>query len=189
MPRAELTREAVVAAASELADREGIGAVSLARLARDLDVKAPSLYNHVDGLAGILRDLSVRGVREANARMARAAVGLAREDALIALGLAYRAFARAHPGLYRASLRAAPPDDAEWSEASGETLDTIIAVLSGYGLAGEDALHAIRGLRAIIQGFVSLEAAGGFGMPLDVEESFRRLLKVFSRGLADRSEP
>ncbi len=184
MPRSGLNRAAVVAAAADLADAEGLEAVTLARLAKELKVKAPSLYNHVDSLADVLRDLSVRGVREANARMSRAAVGLARQEALIAVGMAYRQYAREHPGLYLASLKAAPEGDEEWGAASEETLRTIIAVLSGYGLQGEDALHAIRGLRAIIQGFVSLEAAGGFGMPLDIEESFTRLLNVFSDGLA-----
>jgi len=39
-----------------------------------------------------------------------------------------------------------------------------------------DTLHAIRGLRAMLHGFVALEAAGGFGMPLDLDVSYRRLV-------------
>lgn len=184
MPRIGLNRETVISAACELADAEGIDAVSLARLAKEFKVKAPSLYNHVRGAADLQRELSLLGIREANARMSHAAVGLSGEKALIAVGLAYRRFALERPGLYSASWRSAPADDPELTEASEQTLDTIISVLAGYGLEGEDALHAIRGLRAIIQGFVSLEAAGGFGMPLNIEESFLRLLKVFSDGLA-----
>ncbi len=184
MPRSGVTRAAVVAAATLLANTEGLEAITLARLAKDLKIKPPSLYNHISGLADVMRDLSVQGVREANACMSRAAVGLSRKEALSAVGMAYRQYAREQPGLYLASLRAVPEDDAEWGEASQETLKTIIAVLSGYGLEGKDALHAVRGLRAIIQGFVSLEAARGFGMPLDIDESFRRLLTVFSDGLA-----
>ncbi len=44
---------------------------------------------------------------------------------------------------------------------------------AGYGLTGDDAIHAIRGLRALMHGFVSLEAAGGFAMPQDLDESYR----------------
>jgi len=51
---------------------------------------------------------------------------------------------------------------------------------------GDDALHATRGLRAIIHGFVSLDAAGGFRLRLDIEESFDRLLGAFARDLAAR---
>jgi len=45
--RAPLSRERVVAAAVELADREGIDAVSMRRLGQELGVEAMSLYNHV----------------------------------------------------------------------------------------------------------------------------------------------
>ncbi len=57
------------------------------------------------------------------------------------------------------------------------------AVLESYGLRGDEATHAIRGLRSLLHGFVSLEAAGGFGLPLDLDESFTRLVRVFAAGL------
>lgn len=183
MPRVGLDRDAVVAAAAALADSEGFDSVTLARLAKGLNVRTPSLYNHIDGLAGIHRALALRGIREANARMTRAAVGLARDDALVAIGNAYRRFATKHPGLYLASLRAPAASDEELSRAGAEIVGTITAVLAGYGLAGDDALHATRGLRAIIHGFVSLEAAGAFGLPLDLTESLERLLRAFAKGL------
>ncbi len=44
-------------------------------------------------------------------------------------------------------------------------------------------LHAVRGLRSIVPGFVTLEGAGGFGLPLDLDESFRRLVAAFVKGL------
>ena len=46
-PRAPLSRDRVLRAAIELADREGIGALSMRRLGRELGVEAMSLYNHV----------------------------------------------------------------------------------------------------------------------------------------------
>jgi AcrR family transcriptional regulator len=45
--RTQLTRERVVTAAIELADRDGIEAVSMRRLAQELGVEAMSLYTHV----------------------------------------------------------------------------------------------------------------------------------------------
>ena len=45
-------------------------------------------------------------------------------------------------------------------------------------------VHAIRGLRALMHGFVSLEAAGGFAMPLDLDESYHRLVEGFGKQLA-----
>ncbi len=184
MPRAGLDRAAVIDAAARLADGEGMAAVTLARLAQELGVKPPSLYNHVRNLAEIERALALAGAREAAGRMLRAAAGVSREDALLAVGLAYRDFARERPGLYAASLKAPARDDDELRDAGNETVGVVLAVLSGYGLTGDDALHATRGLRAIIHGFVSLEAAGGFGLALDAKESLARLLRAFGRGLA-----
>jgi hypothetical protein len=34
-----------------------------------------------------------------------------------------------------------------------------------------------------LHGFVSLEADGGFGMPLSIEESFEDMISVLHRGL------
>ncbi len=60
------------------------------------------------------------------------------------------------------------------------------AVLEAYDLRDEAALHAIRGLRSLLHGFVSLELAGGFGLPLDIDESFVRLVRIFIGGLPRR---
>ena len=45
--RAQLTRQRVIAAAIELADRDGIESISMRRLAQELGVEAMSLYTHV----------------------------------------------------------------------------------------------------------------------------------------------
>ena len=80
-------------------------------------------------------------------------------------------------------VRAPGPEDAELQAAAQEVLDVVLAALATYGLRGDDALHATRGLRSLLHGFVALELAGGFGLPLDLDESFHRLLRVFIQGL------
>src|SRR5204863_8542685 len=73
MARAGLSAEAVVDAAAQLADREGLEAVTLARLAADAGVRPPSLYAHVDGLDDLRRRLAIRGARELAAALREAA--------------------------------------------------------------------------------------------------------------------
>ena len=181
--RVGLDRAAVVAAAARLADADGLESVTLARLAAELGVRPPSLYSHVAGQEGLRRELALLGIRELGRRMGRAAMGKAGDDALRALAVAYWDFAREHPGLYAASVRAPDPADAELTAASTEVVGVARAVLAGYGLGGDDALHAVRALRSVLHGFVALEALGGFGLPLDLDESFRRLLDGFIAGL------
>ncbi len=49
--------------------------------------------------------------------------------------------------------------------------------------ASADAVHATRAVRAAVHGFAVLEAEGGFGLPLDLDESFERLVDVLVTGL------
>jgi WHG domain-containing protein len=42
----------------------------------------------------------------------------------------------------------------------------------------------VRALRTAVHGFAALEAAGGFGRPLDRDASFRRLVDALARGPA-----
>jgi hypothetical protein len=45
-------------------------------------------------------------------------------------------------------------------------------------------VHAARAFRSAVHGFVVLEAAGGFGIPVDLDDSFDRLLATLAGGLA-----
>ena len=99
-------------------------------------------------------------------------------------GAAYRAYARAHPGLYAAGVAAPAPDDAEHQAAAQETVDVVYAVLRAWALEGDDAVHAARAFRSAVHGFVLLEAAGGFAIPIDLDTSFERLVATLAAGLA-----
>lgn len=179
MPRAGLDTDAVVEAAARLADEEGLAALSLARLASRLGVRSPSLYAHVEGLDDLRRRVGSHGARELGARLQAAAAGLARGEALAAVAAAYRDFAREHPGVYEAIQQ---PNDAD--EASTELVELILAVLRGYGLEGDEAIHGARIVRSALHGFVSLESETGFRIPLALDETFARLVAVLDQGLA-----
>jgi AcrR family transcriptional regulator len=183
MARAGLDSEAVVGAAAALADAEGLGAVTLARLADRLGVRPPSLYAHVDGLADLRARLAARGARELTAALAPAAAGRAGGDALLAIAHAYRAYALAHPGTYMALQRPPHAGDTPADEAARQLVDVVLAVLRGYGLKGDDAIHAARIVRAALHGFVELEVSEGFGLPLALDDSYEELVAVLDRGL------
>jgi AcrR family transcriptional regulator len=183
MPRAGLNPDSVVDAAAELADADGLDSVTLARLAERLGVRPPSLYAHVGGLEDVRRRLGARGARELAARLRSAATGRAGRDALVAVAHAYADYAREHPGAYAALQRPPAAGDDQAAAAAADVLEVVTAVLRGYGIEGDDAIHAARILRSSLHGFVSLEAAGGFGIPLDQDETFERLLAFLDAGL------
>jgi AcrR family transcriptional regulator len=177
----------VVGEAERLADEVGLSRLTLAALAISLGVRQPSLYKHIDGMDSLQRSIAVRAKRELADVLGRAAVGRARDDAIRSLATAYRRWAVEHPGRYSATVRAPEPGDSDDEAASAAAVGVVLDVLSGYDLRGDDAIDATRVLRSTLHGFIALEASGGFGLPVDVDRSFDRLvdgLVVALRALA-----
>ncbi|HTY72135.1 MAG TPA: TetR-like C-terminal domain-containing protein [Actinomycetes bacterium] len=183
MPRAGLRPDVVVAEAADVADEVGLPRLTLQAVADRLGVRLPSLYKHVEGLDDLHRGVSTLALRELGDRLAGAAVGKSRGDAVRAIAEAYRSYAHEHPGRYAATVRAPAPDDHAHLAAADGVLRTVLSVLAGYGLSGSDAIDATRGLRATLHGFCALEAAGGFGLPQDVDRSFTRLVTAVESAL------
>lgn len=182
-PRIGLDLRTILQAATEIADRHGIDQVTLVSLAQKLEIRSPSLYNHVDGLNGLRKQLRLHGLEQLYRSLEKGVTERFGDDAVRALGEAYVSFVRDHPGLYEATLRAPDPQDPEVQRASEKIVNLVIRILHAYGLEGESALHATRGLRSIFHGFASLEQRGGFGLPLDHDVSLRLLIDTFLAGI------
>jgi AcrR family transcriptional regulator len=176
----------VVQAAADVADAEGLESVTLARVAAVLGVQSPSLYSHVDGLAGLRRALAVHAAGLLGGTMSEAAAGLGGVEALRAVARAYRYFALRHPGLYAAMLPTPPADDAG-AAAFAAPVRSVAALLEGLGLPAAELVPLVRAFRSALHGFVSLEIGGGFGLPYDVDASFDLLVDVVLAGLLQRA--
>jgi AcrR family transcriptional regulator len=183
VPRAGLSQDRVVHEAERIADEVGLSKLTLAALAESLGVRQPSLYKHIDGMDALQRSIAVRAKLELAEVLGRAAVGKSRGDAVRAVCLAYRSWALEHPGRYAATVRAPAQGDADDLAASTVVAEVVFGVLAGYGLEGDDAVDAVRAMRASLHGFVNLESAGGFGLPRDVARSFDRLVAGLTAAL------
>ena len=84
--RQGLDAETVLQAAIEIADQQGVEQLSLAALAAKLNIKTPSLYNHIKGLPDLRKQLSKRGLVLVKEAMLEAVIGKAEDDALMAAG-------------------------------------------------------------------------------------------------------
>lgn len=184
MARAGVTPGRVTEVAADVADREGLGALTLASVAGELGVSVPSLYKHVDGLEGMHRLLTLRSTDELATAVTGAVMGRAGRDALVPMCHAYRGFAQRHPGRYAATVRAPASDDTEHHAAAERVLAPVLAVIAGYGLPASEQIHAARALRSGLHGFVVLELGGGFGLPEDVDASFDRLVASMDRAFS-----
>lgn len=188
MPRAGLTPEAVVERAAELLERDPAVELTLAAVAESLGVRTPSLYKHVDGLAGLRRGLTIRAKRSLGTALARATMGRSRDAAVESLAAAYRAWALEHPVQYALTVHAPDPDDADDRAASEAALEVLLAVLAGYDLRDDDAIDAARFFRSALHGFVSLETSGAFRLAADLERSYAKLIESVVVSLASWSQ-
>ena len=187
--RAGLDAGVVVQKAAELADKSGLATLSMATLASELGVRSPALYHYFAGLAGLRRQLSLLGLQEASARIGRAVQGKAGPDAVLALAYALRDFAVSHPGLYEAASRAPDPADREWQETGQEVVETMLRSLAAYQLSETAARRAVRMLRSIVHGCISLEQIEGFGLPNASDETLDSLLEALLDYLASHISP
>jgi AcrR family transcriptional regulator len=184
VPRAGLSRDDVVAAAAELIDEIGYHELTMGLLAQRLGVRAPSLYKHVDGLADLQHRVATLAMTQLGDAVRDAMQGRAGRDALTALLTATRAYVTAHPGRYTATIGAefTGPDDPLLA-ASARVIDSIAAVLRGYGVGEAEMVHAIRTIRCTLHGFAALQASNGFQWSGDPDETFDWMIGFIDRGL------
>lgn len=171
-----------------MADEVGLDKLTLAGLAERLGVRQPSLYKHIDSLAGLHHSVALQSKREIGDVLARASVGRSGADAIHAMSHAYRTWAIQHPARYQASNVMPAPGDAEDQAVSAAGIQVIADVLLAYELEGDDAIDAIRAFRSTLHGFVSFETAGGFALSANIDRSFERLIRGFIFALAHWGE-
>ena len=180
----DLTKEKVVQKAVELANELGdVHQLKLKDLAEALNIKVPSLYNHVKGANGLKEALRIYALTTLDGVMRDAMAGKIEAEALMAAAHSYRMFAHANRGIYQLVVPAGEPGS-EVERIGRNTISLLLLVLASFGLKGDEALHVVRGLRSLLHGFIALELAGGFKLELDADDSFERLIKDYISGIA-----
>jgi AcrR family transcriptional regulator len=161
----------------------GVDKLSVNELATALGVKTPSLYRYFSGgrndlLRAINEDTEARLYDRLNATQAASD---SIEGRLLAIAHAYRDFAHANPLTYGlmytntiAELRP-NPDDAEQRVLP---LQALIAEVSGEA----DSHAALRGLWALVHGFIMLELAAQFQRSGDLDEAFVKATRAYLAG-------
>jgi AcrR family transcriptional regulator len=151
----------IVAAARLIAEREGWNAVTIRRLAEEIEYSQPVLYSHFENRDAIVAAVAVEGFREITTVLQRATrESTDRRNALENAAIAYLAFARTHPAVYEAmftlptSLRFA---DAETRSELKAAFDALAAVVMP---ANTDVEVATETFWATLHGLAELERSG-----------------------------
>jgi AcrR family transcriptional regulator len=147
----KITRELMLATALEIIDRDGGDALSMRRLGAALDRDPMILYRHAPGKAALLDGVVETVLAQLN-------VDPADPDwtaQLRAVARDYRALALAHPNVV--ALLVTRPLAAPLALRPRGTLrplEDLLALLTGAGFSGPDALHIYRAFFGFLNGHV-----------------------------------
>lgn len=132
---AQLSRQRIVTTAREVADRDGLDAVTLRRLAKELDVHVTSLYNHVPTLDAIIDGIVELLVSEADMP------GSVRnwEEWVREFVAALGAIAEAHPGAF-AALERRPVQ----GERALSSFEVALAAFARAGFSPSESYSAVK---------------------------------------------
>ena len=166
-----VTRERILVTALELVEKGSV--VSLNGLARQLGIRAPSLYRYFPSRERLLAAVGLAGFRRL-AAFIRASTR--HEPSLEAAAWAIRRFAKTHPALYRL-MNEGDARHEDQAEARAVTLDVLQASF-GVPVGDRELLPlraALNAFRAFVHGFAMLELTG--------QSSTRELDQAFAAGL------
>jgi AcrR family transcriptional regulator len=168
----------IVAAARAIAEREGWGAVTIRRLADEIEYSQPVLYSHFENRDAIVGAVAVEGFQEFTVAMREAASGsTGRRNALENVALAYLAFAHSRPALYEAMFIL--PTDLRFAEAGTRpelraAFEALAAVVTPFCV---DVAVVTETFWAALHGLAELERSGRI-RPGARDERIARLVRA-----------
>ncbi|MEO1146285.1 MAG: TetR-like C-terminal domain-containing protein [Cyanobacteria bacterium J06638_22] len=173
-----LTPHDVVQAAIDCLDREGEAALGVNRVARELGVKPPAIYKHLDGNAGLRRAVALDIWRTYLAACQARVAGITEPRALLRVGAqATRNFAQRFPARYTVmmqyQLRPTDPEEAKIIQIS---LQLFQRSLQLYDLSDAALIDAIRMVNAAIYGFISREQQELMTLSRSPDQSYEVML-------------
>ena len=160
---------AIVSAARQILEREGAEGLTMRRLADAVGIRAPSLYKHFSDKAAVEIALIDDGFEEIAERFEAAAANGG--NSLAELATAYRAFALAHPHLYRLMTAGPLPRKYLRPGVEARAAAPIVQAVGDPDLA--------RAVWAFAHGMVILELDGRFPADADLDAAWARGLAAF----------
>jgi AcrR family transcriptional regulator len=153
----------IVAAAREIAARDGWASVTVRRLAEEIEYSQPVLYSHFANKDAIVAAVAVQGFGELATALRKAAKPSAdHKEPIRSVAGAYLAFARAHPALYEAMFTIPIGLHFATEETRPELRDAF-AALAAVVLpirSGGDAETVTETFWATLHGLAELERSG-----------------------------
>ena len=156
MPKGYVDKHYVIAETAALANEVGFSNVTLKLVAERLNIKAPSLYNHITGLDELKQELMAYGWGGLTGKLMDVLIGESGDEAIRLAGNAFYEYAIANPGVFEAMAFTKRNDGSMNTEASQEFMRILFKVLGKRNIGQENAEQVLRLARSYLEGFVLL---------------------------------
>ncbi len=183
MTRNHISDEYIIETAAELANQWGLEKLSLKMIAEALQVKSPSLYNHISGLDYIKERLMIYGWKQIENKMMEAAVGVSGYEALKNMCYAFYDYAINNKGVFMAMLWYNKYETQENQGTTTKLFQMLFKIMKSLHISEDNINHSIRTLRSFLEGFALLVNNNAFGNPLSIQESFDLSLDIIMNGI------
>ena len=181
MPKNKISLTKITLSAVDLINEKPFGELGLAALAEKLEIKVPSLYNHISGLEEIYSSVSLYCFSTLIEVLKTSAIGKQGISALLSLSGSYRQFAKDNYGIYKLSFNTL--ETQEIKDEKAKLYNLLKLILQPLNLDPKSEISVIRAVRSFIHGFVDIEMSEGFKMDYDVDKSFDQSVETIIRAL------
>jgi AcrR family transcriptional regulator len=179
-PRKEhsLTQQDVVQAAIACLDREGELALGVNRVARELGIKPPAIYKHLDGNAGLRRAVALAIWRNYLADCQTQMAGITDPHTLLREGAQVtRRFAQRYPARYAVMMQyQMRPTDPEEAEIIQNSLQFLQQSLQLYEFSDVALIDVMRMVNAATYGFIVREQQDLMTLNRSTDRSYEVML-------------
>lgn len=168
-----LTRSAIVNAAMAVLRSDGQSGLGINRVARELGIQPPSMYNHVKGNDDLHRLVALYGWQQflTYAETALKPTMTSREQ-LMAVAASYRQCAKDYPELLTiAASHQMSLDDVEFARSYKGIMQIYTNALTPWGFSESDIIHSARMFNAAYCGYAQLEQNHIFQRSQSLDES------------------
>lgn len=179
----KITKDAVIQTASDIADEKGLNNLSLKIVAEKLNIKTPSLYNHIDCLDDLLRAVAHNGMRKMNERMKQVAIGTIGAAAIKAVSVEYLNYMIEHPGVYETIQWATWHGTDETTAIFDDYLSLLTALIKSCKFNPAQTNDILNMLTGIIHGYTTLQLRYAFSNPDKVRDDLCNALDVLLTGI------
>ena len=183
MTKNNISEELIIKTSAEIANRIGLDNLSLKLIAEELNIKSPSLYNHISSLDEVKQKLMVYGWHEMEEQMLEAAIGVSGYDALKNMCNVFYNYATTNKGVFTAMLWYNKYENNEKDDATTRLFSIVFKVMKPLNITDENINHIIRTLRSFLEGFSLLVNNNAFGNPVSIRESFDLSLEIIMNGI------